>query len=107
MDQLEKLRQYHAEYLERFAGATRDALSGSQILEYQGFINKLETAIAQQEEIVSRSQEDCDSSKARWRGRYTKSKAMEQVLGRMRQAERKDQNRREQSESDDRAQRKR
>ena len=107
MDQLEKLRQYHAEYLERFAGATRDALSGSQILEYQVFINKLETVIAQQEEIVSRSQQDCDSSKAQWRGRYTKSKAMEQVLGRMRQAERKDQKRREQSESDDRAQRKR
>lgn len=105
--QLDDLRRYHAEYLERFAGATQAGLSSRQILEYQVFITKLETAIAQQEEIVNQSQQVCDSSKAQWRGRYTKSKAMENVVGRMQKAERKDVNRREQSEADDRAQRKR
>ena len=105
--QLDDLRRYHAEYLKRFAGATQAGLSSRQILEYQVFITKLETAIAQQEEIVNQSQQVCDSSKAQWRGRYTKSKAMENVVGRMQKAERKDVNRREQSEADDRAQRKR
>ena len=57
--------------------------------------------------VVSRSQQDCDSSKAKWRGRYSKSKAMEHVIERMHQAERRDQERREQSESDEHAQRKR
>jgi len=104
---LEDLRQYRAEYLERFARATRSGLSGSQIMEYQVFISKLETAISQQEEIVNRSQQDCDSSKADWRGRYTKSKAMESVLGRMQKAELTSQKKKEQSEMDDRAQRKR
>lgn len=104
---LEDLRQYRAEYLERFAGATRNGLSGSQIMEYQVFINKLETAIAQQEEIVNQSQQDCDSSKADWRGRYTKSKAMESVLGRMKKAELNSERKKEQSEMDERAQRKR
>ena len=104
---LDELRQYRSEYLERFAGATRSGLSSSHILEYQVFISKLETAIAQQEEILTRSEKDCDSSKADWRGRYSKSKAMEHVVGRMQKAERKDENRKEQSESDDRAQRKR
>ena len=104
---LDELREYRSEYLERFASATRAGVSSRQILEYQVFINKLETAIGQQEEIVSRSQQDCDSSKAQWRGRYSKSKAMEHVIERMRQAERKDQQRKEQSESDERAQRKR
>jgi len=105
--QLDDLRQYRAEYLERFSGATQAGLSSRQIIEYQVFITKLETAITQQEEIVSQSQQACDSSKAQWRGRYTKSKAMENVVGRMQKAERKDINRKEQSESDDRAQRKR
>ncbi len=104
---LDELREYHAEYLERFASATRAGVSGRQILEYQVFINKLEAAIAQQEEVVSRSKQDCDLSKARWRGRYTKSKAMDHVVDRMRQAERQAHERQEQSESDERAQRKR
>jgi len=104
---LEELRQYRAEYLERFSNATHAGVSSRQILEYQVFISKLETAIAQQEEIVSRSQRDCDSSKAQWRGRYTKTKVMDSVVDRMHEAERKDLNRKEQAEADDRAQRKR
>lgn len=103
---LEELRQYLAEYLERFANATRNGLPGSQLLEYQVFISKLETAIVQQEEIVRQSQRDCDSSKKNWAGRYTRSKAMENALDRMRVAERKDEDRKEQAESDDRSQRK-
>ncbi len=103
---LDELRAYLDEYLERFARATRDGLSRTQIMEYQVFIGKLETAIAQQEEIVAQSQQQFDSSKAHWRGRYTKSKAMENAIDRMREAERKDRDRKEQADSDERAQRK-
>jgi flagellar FliJ protein len=104
---LGELKQYLAEYLERFARATRSGLSSSQILEYQVFIGKLETAIAQQEAVVARSQQDCDSSKARWRGNFTKSKAMQTAVDRMQTEERRRTERKEQSESDDRAQRRR
>ncbi len=104
---LDELRAYHSEYLERFARATSDGLSSSQVLEYQAFIGKLEAAISQQEEVVIQSQQDCDSSKAQWRGRYTKSKAVQNAVERMRETERKGKQRTEQSESDERAQRKR
>ena len=104
---LDELRAYHAEYLERFARATSNGLSSTQILEYQVFIGKLETAISQQEGIVIQSQQDCDSSKTQWRGRYTKSKAVQNAVERMRETERKGKERTEQSESDERAQHKR
>lgn len=104
---LDELRAYLDEYLERFASAARNGLASSQILEYQVFIGKLEVAITQQERIVSKSEQDCDTSKAQWRGRYTKSKAMENVVDRMQEDERRDADRREQSESDDKSQRKR
>lgn len=107
MQRLDELRQYLAEYLERFARAVQNGLSSTQMLEYQVFINKLETAVAHQEKIVAQSQRNCDDSKADWRGRYTKSKAMENAIDRMHKAELKDQERREQSDSDERAQRKR
>ena len=68
------------------------------------FIGKLEDAIAQQTEIVNRSLADRDSSKADWRGRYTKSKAMENAVERLQREEEKAAGRKEQAESDDRSQ---
>ncbi len=104
---LDELRQYRDEYLERYARATLNGLSATQVREYQVFISKLETAIAEQERIVGRTQQQCDSRKANWRGRYTKSKAMDNAVDRMHASERKDKDRSDQSESDERAQRKR
>lgn len=104
---LDELKQYLAEYLERFESAARGGLSSNQVMEYQVFISKLESAIAQQEQVVSQSQQDCDSSKQQWRGRYSKSKAMDNAVDRMKAKEQKDQDRREQAEADDRSQRKR
>jgi len=104
---LDELRQYLAEYHERFARAAASGLSSRQMIEFQVFIGKLETAIAQQEQIVAQSQLRCDNSKAQWRGRYTKSKAMDNAVDRMHRAESEDRDRKEQSESDERAQRKR
>ncbi len=104
---LAELRQYLDEYLERFSNAARSGLSSGQVLEYQVFISKLETAIAQQEEIVAQSQVHCDTKKTDWRGRYTKSKAMDNAVDRMRLEERKSSDKKEQNEADERAQRKR
>jgi flagellar FliJ protein len=107
LQRLQELEAYHREYLERFAQAGRKGLPSSQILEYQVFIGKLEAAIAEQRAIVNRSERDCDQSKQQWQGRYTKAKAMENAIDRMRLSERKDADRREQKESDERSQRKR
>ena len=104
---LVELKIYLAEYQERFNDAARDGVSSSQALEYQVFIAKLESAIVAQEEVVARSQQNCDSSKADWRGRYSRTKAMENAVGRLQSEERRKEERREQSETDDRPPRKR
>ncbi len=103
---LTELKAYLAEYQERFRGAARAGLSSSQALEYQVFIAKLEGAIAEQEAIVKRLQQDCDSSKVHWRGRYSRTKAMENAVDRLQSEERREEERREQAESDDRPPRK-
>ena len=76
-------------------------------MKYQVFISKLELAIEQQEQVVAQSQQNCDSSKQQWRGKYSKSKAMDNAVDRMKVNERKDLDRREQAEADERSQRKR
>ena len=104
---LAELEQYHKEYLERFADAARNGLNSNQIVEYQVFIGKLEDAIVEQRRIVQRVEQDCLQTRQQWQGRYTKAKAMESAIDRMRLAERRQDDRREQAESDDLSQRKR
>jgi flagellar FliJ protein len=104
---LVELEQYHKEYLERFAHAARNGLTSSQAVEYQVFIAKLDDAITEQRRIVQRVEQDCLQTRQQWQGRYTKAKAMETAIDRMRLAERRRDDRREQAESDDLSQRKR
>lgn len=105
--QLDDLKAYRAEYLEQYAADVSAGLPGTRLREYQVFIDKLEDVIARQQQIVSDSEQRCDSSKQHWRGRYSKQKAMDNAVERMRLNERKNRERQEQSESDERSQRKR
>lgn len=104
---LEELERYHKEYHARFTKAARIGLNSSQVIEYQVFIAKLDDAIAEQRRIVERIEQDCHQTRQQWQGRYTKAKAMENAMDRMRLAEQRDADRREQVDSDDLSQRKR
>ena len=105
--QLDQLRQYRAEYLERFSRDVQKGASRQRILEYQVFIDNLEVAIAQQEQVVAQSQQVLETSKAQWQGRYRKSRAMDNAVARMQAEETKQEDRLEQKDSDEHAQRKR
>jgi len=104
---LEELQQYHAEYLERFTQATRNGIGGARIQEYQAFIAKLETAIEEQRRVVADTQVRVTDKKAKWRGKYTKARAVDNVVDRMRADEQRESDRKEQKSSDDRSQRRR
>lgn len=101
------LQGYHAEYLEKLRDSSKRGLSAAQLREYQAFLNKLETAISEQQHKVESSRQDTQSSRAQWQNRYTKSKAMEKAVDRMRADEEKEEGRKEQKLSDEHAQRKR
>jgi flagellar protein FliJ len=102
---LAELQQYHAEYLERFAQATQNGVCGATIQEYQAFIGKLEFAIEQQQQVLQDVQLRCDDSKAQWRGKFTKARAVDNAVDRMRAHEEKQREHKEQLASDERSQR--
>ncbi len=104
---LEELQQYHAEYLERFTQATRTGIGGARIQEYQTFITKLELAIEQQQQVLEESQNRVSDSKAQWQGKYTKARAVDSAVDRMRADELRESERKEQLLSDERSQRRR
>lgn len=104
---LGELRAYHAEYLERYRSATLNGLSAAQLRDYQVFIDKLEQAIVQQEQITVEAQSLSDTSKNQWRDKYTRTQVMNKVVQKLQTGERQASDKREQSDQDERNQRRR
>lgn len=105
--QLQELQGYHKEYLVRFEKAINGGLTPARLREYQVFIDKLENAIRQQQDVLAEHSRHCEVDKRHWQGRYTKSKALDVVVERMRQEERQREEKREQAQTDERNQRRR
>jgi len=104
---LQELQRYLSEYTERFEQATRNGIGAARVQEYQAFICKLEAALSEQQRMLNEAQHRCDASKAQWAGKLTKAKAVDNAVDRMRQEESHQQERKEQSLSDDHSQRRR
>lgn len=99
---LGELRQYHAEYMERFRATVAAGATAATFRDYQTFLDKLEQAIKEQQDVVNRAEAQCARSKDAWRDRHAHSKAMDNAVGRMKESERKAGEKKEQNEQDDR-----
>jgi flagellar FliJ protein len=97
-----QLKQYHEEYLGRFEAATRKGLSSARLQEYRAFLDKLDRAIGQQEQLVAAHRLDHGNKKDDWREHHNRTQALDKVLGHYRQQEQQNADRQEQKESDDR-----
>ncbi len=102
---LENLRQYHAEYMTRFQQTASVGMNASQLREYQAFLNKLEQAIVEQEEIVRQSKLNCSTQKQQWAQKHVRTQTMDKAMNRMVETEQKKQDAEEQKASDELAQR--
>jgi flagellar FliJ protein len=99
---LRQLKAYREEYLTRFSVVSRNGLSAPQMLEYRAFLDKLDQAVRQQEKIVAAHQVEHRSKQDDWRQTHSRSEALNKVVHRYQEQERKSADRREQKESDDR-----
>lgn len=104
---LKELEDYYQDYLERFNQASRNGIGAARVREYQLFLDKLEEAIKEQRQAVQRAQQDCDSAQGNWRQKHTRSRVMDSVMDRLKEDERKAENKKEQAQLDERNQRKR
>jgi flagellar FliJ protein len=104
--QLKVLTDYHADYLERYRQAVQSGLPAVQLRGYQQFLDQLEAAIKQQRLLLSGHKSACDASKAHWNDQYRRSQVMNNVVDRLKQDERRESDKREQSALDERNQRK-
>ena len=103
--QLEELRQYRDEYTQRFESQGGGGVDMGALLSFRQFLGQLNVAIEQQEGVVERAREVVRQRIEEWQQTRSRLQAMEKTVERLRDEETELEERREQGETDERAQR--
>jgi flagellar FliJ protein len=103
---LAELERYKAEYEQGFSQRAGRGIGVTELRDYQAFLAKLAEAIKQQQALVNRARAEHQAERLKWQDALKRSKALGHVVERWHAEERHVSDRREQRESDERAQRK-
>lgn len=81
-EKLGLLQQYRDEYADRFRRAAQDGLTQSQWHNYQGFLDRIDEAIAAQKQAVVLQEQRTATGQAHWQQQRIKLKAFDTLSAR-------------------------
>jgi flagellar protein FliJ len=102
---LAELKSYQADYLRDFSKRAGGGMTAASARDYQAFIARLDEALRQQTELVAQARAQCDEQLGKWRGAAQRSMAVDRAVERHATEEQRAHERREQRDTDERAQR--
>lgn len=101
---LTELLAYREEYTRRLQSAGGEGMNAREVNEYRTFLTRLNEAIAHQQQRMQLIRQEYEQTRRHWQAQRTHSLALDKVVARYRHQETRQGERREQRESDDRAQ---
>ena len=104
---LGELTGYRDDYTHGFARRAAGGMGARELVDYQAFMAKLNEAISHQDKVTQQARQERDLQRKRWQDAARRAKALGHVIHHWQQEERQAGERREQRESDERAQRRR
>ncbi|PKM12311.1 MAG: flagellar export protein FliJ [Gammaproteobacteria bacterium HGW-Gammaproteobacteria-3] len=100
--QLDDLSRYRLDYQIKF-DAFRGGARIGQVLEFRVFIDKLNQAIAGQEQVLQQLNEELEKARSHWLSVHHRNQGLQKIRNEALADEIKQQDKREQAELDDRA----
>jgi flagellar FliJ protein len=100
---LVELQRYRDEYANGFTARAAAGLGGAGLRDYQAFLARLDEAVRQQGQVAHRARAELEFERQRWRDAAAQVKAVETVGARWRAEELKEEQRRDQRDTDERA----
>lgn len=101
----QELERYREEYEKQFKDTAARGIGVMGLRDYQAFLARLNEAVRQQQAVVARALAERDAERTRWQEMARKAKALDHVVDQWNAEERRARDRREQLETDERAQR--
>lgn len=98
---LQELISYREEYSGRVNAPGGEGLSGARMNEHRMFLNRLNTAIDQQNELIRKLENVLENDRAEWLSKHQRTQALGKVEDRYRREEHQHREKQEQKESDD------
>lgn len=98
---LDTLKQYRLDYQTRLQEATRNGMGPAELRNFQEFINKLDTAIDQQERVVQLSKASTQAGRSEFDSTQRKLKSFDTLQQRHIQEQRKLAEKKEQKDQDE------
>lgn len=102
---LNELCGYRDDYTKGFARRASSGMGAREMLDYQAFMTRLNEAVKQQAQVVERAKADRDEQRKQWQDAAKRSKALNLVVENWTQEEHRALAKKEQRDSDERAQR--
>jgi flagellar FliJ protein len=102
---LRDLEQYRQDYEQAFQQRAKAGQNVRALRDFQVFLARLDQAIQQQRQVVKTAQADVGGQSSLWQSAARKVKAVDSVVDRWQGEEQRAQDRRDQKETDERAQR--
>lgn len=102
---LAELRRYRDDYTASFEARARNGSGVAALRDFQAFLARLDLAVRQQEEIVNQAREEQAVQTRNWQVAARRSRALDTVVERWQGEERRLEERHEQRQTDERAQR--
>jgi flagellar FliJ protein len=100
---LEDLVRYRLEYEQSFVARASGGVEVQRLREHQVFIARLGEAARAQQQVIAQLRNECESARLHWREAATHKKVVGKVMERAQADERRELDRRAQSETDERA----
>ncbi len=102
---LGELERYRSDYQQQWIHQGQQGVSGQWLMNYQRFLNQLETAVGQQNQSINWHRANLDKARAAWQQRYARLEGLRKLVQRYRDEARMVEDRQEQKLLDELAQR--
>lgn len=103
--QVDGLATYRNDYVDKCNAFARDGVKVSRLVEFRAFIDKLDIAIAGQEKLLKRMEQDVQTKRQMWEFTHRSTQTIQKVRESALKVEKKIEDKREQLEQDERASR--
>ena len=102
---LQELTRYRGEYEQQYTQRAGAGIGVTELRDYQAFLARLSDAMRQQQAVVQRARAERDAERLKWQDAAKRVKAIDHVVTQWQNEERQIADRREQRDTDERAQR--
>jgi len=99
------LRRYLREYQQSFEQRAKQGIGVNGVRDYQTFIARIGEAVRQQDGLVAQLRAECERARAQWRHAATRKSGIGKVVAKAHHEAREHEERQQQKEIDERAQR--